>query len=92
MLLPDFAKEVEMKLEDNSGSTQTQIGLKPNSIRIETPLVQSVLGLHNASSTYKQMIRSIDENSLDRLLYVKNHSVTASREAPVFDVYLDLVE
>ena len=38
------------------------------------------------------MIRSIYKNSLDRLLYVENHSVTASREAPVFDVYPDLVE
>src|SRR6185503_16792170 len=38
------------------------------------------------------MIRSIYENSLDHLLYVENHSITASREAPVFDVYPDLVE
>ena len=92
MLLPDLAKEIEKKLEDNSGSTQTQIDLKPNSTRIEIPLAQPVLGLRNASSTYKQMIRSIYENSLDRLLYVKNHSVTASREAPVFNVYPDPVE
>ena len=33
------------------------------------------------------MIRSIYENSLDHLLRVENHSVTASREAPVYDVY-----
>ena len=38
------------------------------------------------------MIRSIYENSLDHLLYVENHSVTAGREAPVFDVYPDPVE
>ena len=38
------------------------------------------------------MIRSIYENSLDHLLHVENHSVTASREAPIFDVYSDLVE
>jgi len=38
------------------------------------------------------MIRSIYENSLDHLLHVENHSVTASQEAPVFDVYLDPVE
>ena len=38
------------------------------------------------------MIRSIYKNSLDRLLYVENHSVTTSREAPVFDLYPDLVE
>jgi len=31
-------------------------------------------------------------NSLDRLLYVENQSVTASREAPVFDVYPDPIE
>ena len=29
MLLPDLAKEIEMKLEDNSSSTRTQIDLKP---------------------------------------------------------------
>ena len=38
------------------------------------------------------MIRFIYENSLDHLLYVENHSVIASREAPVFDVYPDPVE
>ena len=92
MLLPDLAKEIEKNLEDNLGSTRTQIDLKPNSTRIEIPLAQPVLGLRNASSTYKQMIRSIYENSLDHLLYVENHSVTAGREAPVFDVYPDPVE
>ena len=40
MLLPDLAKEIEVKLEDNSSSTRTQINLKPNSTRIETPLAQ----------------------------------------------------
>ena len=38
------------------------------------------------------MIGSIYENSLDHLLCVENHLVTASREAPVFDVYPDPVE
>ena len=38
------------------------------------------------------MIRSIYANSLDHLPYVENHSVTTSREAPVFYVYLDLAE
>ena len=38
------------------------------------------------------MIKSIYENSLDHLLCVEKHSVTASREAPVFDVYPDPVE
>ena len=38
------------------------------------------------------MIRSIYQNSSDRLFCVKNYSVTASREAPVFDVYPDPVE
>ena len=32
------------------------------------------------------------KNSLDRLLRIEDHSVTASREAPVFDVYPDPVE
>ena len=29
ILLPDLAKEIEKKLEDNSGSTRTHIDLKP---------------------------------------------------------------
>ena len=35
------------------------------------------------------MIRSIYENNLDQLRCVENSIVTARREAPVFDVYLD---
>jgi len=35
---------------------------------------------------------SIYENCSDRLFCVENYSVTASREAPVFDVYSDPVE
>ena len=92
MLLPDLAKEIETKLEDNLSSTRTQINLDLNSTRNETPLAQPIFGLRNASSTYKQVIRSIYKNSLDHLLYVENHSVTAGQEAPVFDVYPDLVE
>ena len=38
MLLPDLAKEIEMKLEDNSSSTRSQIYLNPNSTQIETPV------------------------------------------------------
>ena len=38
------------------------------------------------------MIRSIYQNSLDNFFCIENHSVTASREAPVFDVYPDPVE
>ena len=38
------------------------------------------------------MIRSIYENSLDHLPRFENHSVIASREAPIFDVYPDPVE
>ena len=38
------------------------------------------------------MIRSIYQNSLDNFFCFENHSVTASREAPVFDVYPDPVE
>ena len=49
MLLPDLAKEIEMKLEDNSSFTQTQIDLEPISIRIETSLAQPIFGLRNAS-------------------------------------------
>ena len=91
MLLPNLAKEIEAKLEDNSSSTRTQINLKLNSTRIETPAAQPNFGLHNSSSTYKQLIRSIYQTSLD-LLCIKNHSDTASWEAPIFDVYPDPVE
>ena len=59
MLLPDLAKEIEQKLEDNSGSTRTQIDLKSNSTRIETLLARPIFGLRNASSIYQQMIESM---------------------------------
>ena len=35
------------------------------------------------------MIKSIYEDSLDQTLGVKNSSATASRGAPIFDVYSD---
>ena len=92
MLLPNHAKEIEQKLEDNSGSTRTQIDLKSNSTRIETLLARPIFGLRNASSTYQQMIKSIYENSLDQILDVEKSSATASRGAPIFDVYSDLDE
>ena len=92
MLLPDLTKEIEVKLENKSSSTRIQTNPKPKPTRIRTPLAQLIFSLRNSSSTYRQMIRSIYENSLDRLLYVENHSVAASREAPVFDVYPDPVE
>jgi hypothetical protein len=38
------------------------------------------------------MIGSIYENSLGHLIHIENHSVTAGREVPVFDVYPDPVE
>ena len=38
MLLPDLAKEIETKLENNSSSTRTQIDLKLKSTRIEALL------------------------------------------------------
>ena len=86
MLLPDLTKEIEAKLEYNSSSTRTQINLKPKSTRIGTPFSQPVFGLRNSSSAYKQMIKSIYENSLDHLLCVENLSVTTIQEAPIFDV------
>ena len=92
MLLPDLAMEIEPKLEYNSSSIWTQIDLKPKSTQIGTLIAQPVFGLHNSSSVYKQMIRSSYEYSLDRLLHVENQSATASREAPIFDIYPDLVE
>ena len=92
MLLPDLAKEIEAKLKDNSSSTRIQTDLKPKFTQIETLLAQPIFGLRNSSSAYKQMIRSFYENSLDRLCHVENQSVTSSQEAPVFDVYPDLVE
>ena len=92
MLLLDLAKEIESKLENDSSSTRTQIDLKPNSTRIGTLIAQPILGFRNSPSVYKQMIRSSYKNSLDRPLHVENQSATASREAPVFDVYPDPVE
>jgi len=92
ILLLDLAKEIEAKLEDNSSSTRTQINLKPKSTQIGTPLAQPIFGLRNSSSAYKQMIKSIYENSLDHLLHIENHSVTANLEAPIFDEYPDPVE
>ena len=92
MLLPDLTKEIEMKIEDNSGSTRTQIDLELNSTWIETLLAQPIYGLRNASFTYQQMIKSIYpsyEDSLDKTLGIENFSATASRGALVFDVYLD---
>ena len=78
MLLPDLAKEIEPKLEYNSSSIRTQIDLKLKSTRIGTPFAQPVFELRNSSSVYRQMIRSIYESSLDRLLHVENQSVTAN--------------
>ena len=53
VLLPDLAKEIETKLEDNSSSNRTQINFKLNSTRVGTPLTQPVFRLRNSSSTYK---------------------------------------
>ena len=47
MPLPDFAKENERKLEDNSGSTRTQIDFNLNSTWVETLLARPIFGLHN---------------------------------------------
>ena len=47
MLLPDLAKEIEQKLEDNSGSTRTQIDFNLNSTWVETLLARPIFGLHN---------------------------------------------
>ena len=73
MLLSNLAKEIEVKLEDNSSSTRTQINLKLKSTQIGTPFAQPVFGLRNSSSAYKQMIKSIYENSLNHLLCIENH-------------------
>ena len=53
MLLPDLAKEIDAKLEDNSSSTRTQINLKPKLTWVGTPLAQPIFGLRNSSSAYK---------------------------------------
>ena len=92
MLLPDLAKEIKPKLENNSSSSWTQIDLKPKSSQIGTPFAQPIFRLRNSSSVYRQMIRSIYESSLDRLLHDENQLVTASQEAHVFDKYPDPVE
>jgi hypothetical protein len=92
MLLPDLAKEIEAKLKDNLSSTRTHFNLKPKSTRTGTPFAQPVFDLRNSSSAYKQMIKSIYENNLDHLLCIENLLVTASREAPVFDIYPDPIK
>jgi hypothetical protein len=90
MLLPDLAKEIEQKLDTNSSSTRTQISLSPSSTQVETFCIQPTFGLRNSASTYQEMIKSIYSTygaSSDYPVYVKNSHATASREAPVFDVY-----
>ena len=52
MLLPDFAKEIEVKIEDNSSSTRTQINLKQKPTRVGTPLAQPIFGLCNSSLSH----------------------------------------
>ena len=42
--LPDLAKEIETKLEDNSSSTRIQINLKPKPTRPGTPLANPSSG------------------------------------------------
>ena len=53
MLLPDFAKEIESELGNNSSSTRTQIDLKLKFTRIGTLIAQPIFGLCNSSSAYK---------------------------------------
>ena len=53
MLLPNLAKEIEAKLEDNSSSIRTQINLKPKPTRVGTLLAQPIFGLRNSSSAHK---------------------------------------
>jgi len=83
---------LSQKLEDNSGSTRTQIDFDPKYTRVETLPARPIFGLRNASSTNQQIIKSIypsHEDSLDKTLGFENSSATASRGAPVFDVYSD---
>ena len=47
-LLPDLAKEIEAKLEDNSSSTRTQTNPKPKPTRVGTLLAQPIFGLRNS--------------------------------------------
>ena len=51
MILPDFAKEIEQKLDDKSGSTRTQIDFSPSPTWVNTLLARPIFGLRNASST-----------------------------------------
>jgi hypothetical protein len=53
MLLPDLAKEIEAKLQENSSFTRTKINLKSKLTRVGTPLAQPIFGLRNSSSNYK---------------------------------------
>ena len=53
MLLPDLAREIEAKLEDDSSSTRTQMNPDLNSTQIGNPLARPIFWLRNVSSTYK---------------------------------------
>jgi len=92
MLLPNLAKEIEQKHDIYSSSTRTQIDFSLSPTRVETLNPQPIFGLCNVSSAYQRMIKSIYssyEASLDQTTYIENSSTTASREAPIFDVYSD---
>ena len=92
MLLPDLAKEIEEKLAIIASSTRSQIKLRLEPTRPKIHCVQPIFWLHSASSVYRKLIKSIyfaQEKGLDHPVYVEHINATASREAPVFDVYSD---
>ena len=53
ILLPDLAKAIERKLDDNSSPALSQIDLSLNSTQARTFCIQPIFGLRNSSSTYK---------------------------------------
>jgi hypothetical protein len=97
MLLPDVAKEIEVELDFNSGSALSQIDLSSSYSRTQIDhspsfsQARTLFGLRK-SSAYQEMIKSIYSTyvaSSDYPSYVKSSHATASREAPIFDVYSD---
>ena len=59
MLPPDLAKEIELKLEGNSGSTRTQIDLKPKSTRIGIRTISADTGHWSTSTSTSKAVSSL---------------------------------
>jgi len=59
MLLPDLAKDIEEKLVLNASSSHSPINLRSKTSQSKIHCAQTALRLHNTSSVYRKMIKSI---------------------------------